>query len=208
MTEDEAYSIIVSRVSRETLDHLHTYHRLLLKWQQVINLVSPSTIDQAWTRHFLDSVQLLDAVERLPDRWIDLGSGGGFPALVCAIASADLCASTHFELVETDTRKCAFLRQVVQETDINVDLHNKRIEEMPPLEAPLITARALAPLPQLLPLVYRHLAPGGVAFLQKGKRHAAELEQAGKDWHMSVETIPSVTATDSVILRIRNLEHA
>ncbi len=208
MTENEARAAISSRVSRETFQSLETYHRLLLKWQKTVNLVSPSTMPEAWTRHFLDSFQLLSLVDLSPRRWVDLGTGGGFPGLVCAIALQSRGEATEFHLIESDTRKCAFLRQVAQKTHTSVHIQNARAETLPPIGAEIVSARALAPLPALLPLVHRHLGPDGTALLQKGARHAEELELARADWQMDVEIVPSVTSADAVILRIRNLTHA
>ncbi|MFW5654432.1 MAG: 16S rRNA (guanine(527)-N(7))-methyltransferase RsmG [Roseicyclus sp.] len=207
MTEAEAREAVAKHVSRETLDRLDTYRELLLKWQKTVNLVSPASTDEIWSRHFLDSLQLVRALDDIPLRWADLGSGGGFPGLVCAIALAER-GETQFHLVESDTRKCAFLRQVLQETSISVSVENARAETLPPIRADIVSARALAPLPRLLPLVHRHVAPQGIALLQKGARHAEELELARVDWQMEVDIVTSVTATDAVILRLRNLAHA
>jgi 16S rRNA (guanine527-N7)-methyltransferase len=208
MTETEARDAIARHVSRETLEKLDIYRDLLLKWQGTVNLVSPGTVQEVWSRHFLDSVQLLQMFDHVPGKWVDLGSGAGFPALVCAIAHPPVEKAIDFILVESDTRKCAFLRRVAQETDTRIIIRNARAESLAPLEADVVTARALAPLPRLLPLVHRHLAPQGIALLQKGARHAEELELARADWQMDVETIASVTSADAVILRLRNLAHA
>jgi 16S rRNA (guanine527-N7)-methyltransferase len=208
MTEAEARAAIAEHVSRETLQRLEIYHDLLLKWQRTMNLVSPGTLQEIWKRHFLDSVQLLQILDHFPKKWVDLGSGGGFPALVCAIAHTPTQKGIDFVLVESDTRKCAFLRTVAQETNTAITVKNARAETIPPLKADVVTARALAPLPRLLPFIHRHLAPDGIALLQKGTRHAEELELARADWQMDVESFPSVTSADAVILRIRNLAHA
>lgn len=208
MTEGDARDEVAARVSRETFDLLEIYYRLLVRWQKTVNLISPTTVDAIWGRHILDSLQLLDHLDFDRGRWVDLGSGGGFPALVCAIGHDAKSEETEFHLIESDTRKCAFLRQVAQDTGIAVHIRNVRAETIPSLEANVVTARALAPLPRLLPLVHRHMAQGGTALLQKGARHVEELEQARRDWQMDVETLPSVTASDAVILRVRNLNHA
>lgn len=208
MTEAEARRAIEADVSRETLDRLEVYHRLLLKWQRTVNLISPATADVVWHRHFLDSLQLLDAVDPASQRWVDLGSGGGFPGLVCAIALASHADGPAIELIESDTRKCAFLREVSRETGVPVVIRNARAEAVEPREADVVTARALAPLPKLLPIVHRHLAPDGIALLQKGARHAEELALARRHWQMEVDVLPSVTASDAVILRLRTLTHA
>jgi 16S rRNA (guanine527-N7)-methyltransferase len=208
MTEDEAKAKIANSVSRETWERLQAYHRLLLKWQPAINLVSPATTGHVWSRHLLDSLQLLEALDDRPASWADLGSGAGFPGLVCAIALDVGPTPIRFDLVEADIRKCTFLRQVAQETRTDLRVHTERAERLAPLAADVVSARALAPLPRLLPLVHRHLAPTGTALLPKGARHAEELELARQYWQMDVDIHPSATAADAVILRIRNLTHA
>jgi 16S rRNA (guanine527-N7)-methyltransferase len=208
VTELEARSRIAERVSRETLARLDVYADLLRKWQKRINLVAPATLDALWQRHFLDSLQVLDASPIREGLWLDLGSGGGFPGLVCAIAALETDPALRFELVDSDTRKCVFLREVARHTGLSVTVHTSRIEALPPRNASVISARALAPLSQLLPLALRHLAPGGICLFQKGAGHGEELESLPEGWQMEVDILPSVTSADSVILRIRNLSHA
>jgi 16S rRNA (guanine527-N7)-methyltransferase len=208
VTEDEAKAHIAARVSRETLERLEAYDGLLRKWQFKVNLVAKGTLDTLWTRHFLDSFQLLDLVPETHGLWLDIGSGGGFPGLVCAICAKDIAFDHHFQLLESDTRKCAFLREVARITNTKVDIRNTRIEAQPTANAAILSARALAPLPKLLAWVQHHLRPDGVCLLQKGAGHGLELESARADWQMDVEVLPSLTSQDSVILRIRNIRHA
>ena len=208
MTEDEAKRVIAADVSRETLNALETYVQILRRWQPKLNLVANATLDSVWSRHILDSLQLLRAAPVGSKSWLDLGSGGGFPGLPCAICAADYDLGTSFELVESDTRKCAFLREVSRQTGVDVIIQNTRIEALEPVGADVVSARALAPLPRLLGWVHRHVAPSGSGLLQKGANHSLELETASADWQMDVDVLPSVTAADSVILRVRNLSHA
>jgi 16S rRNA (guanine527-N7)-methyltransferase len=208
VTDEESRHAIAADVSRETLERLELYRTLLLKWQSTVNLVSPATIDAIWSRHFHDSFQLLSAIDRNAKHWVDLGSGAGFPGLVCAIAARDRPDPPIFSLVESDTRKCAFLREVSRATNTPVTILNARAESIPPLDAHVVSARALAPLTRLLPLVHRHVAPDGAALLQKGVRYAQELELARRDWQMDVDVLRSSTDADAVILRFRNLTHA
>jgi len=208
VTESESKNRIVASVSRETLARLETYEQLLRKWQARVNLVSNGTLPELWSRHFLDSIQLLQHAPKEAELWLDLGSGGGFPGLVCAICAEDYGIDGQFQLVESDTRKCAFLREVARQTEADVTVHNSRIETLVPAAAGIVTARALAPLPRLLNWVHRHMRPDGTCLLQKGAGHGLELETARADWQMDVEIHPSVTAPDSVILRIWNLTHA
>jgi 16S rRNA (guanine527-N7)-methyltransferase len=208
VTEDDAKRRIADRVSRETFERLEIYEQVLRKWQPKLNLVANGTLPELWARHFLDSVQLIDLAPETDGLWLDLGSGGGFPGMVCAISLADTDPAPGFALLESDTRKCAFLREVARQTGVSVDVRNSRIEVCPPAKADIVSARALAPLPRLLDWVHRHLRPDGLCLLQKGANHAMELETARADWQMDVDVEPSMTAPDSVILRIRNLSHA
>jgi 16S rRNA (guanine527-N7)-methyltransferase len=208
VTDAEAKRRIAESVSRETLIRLEIYEQVLRKWQPKLNLISNGTLSELWTRHFLDSFQVFELAPKSGDLWLDLGSGGGFPGMVCAICAAEGESSPRFELVESDTRKCAFLREVARQTGVSVSVRNARIEALPPAGADIVSARALAPLPRLLEWAHRHMRPDGLCLLQKGANHGLELETARADWQMEVDVQPSMTAPDSVILRIRNLSHA
>lgn len=135
-------------VSRETMALLGHYHVLLLKWQNAINLISQGTTGTAWERHFLDSLQLVPYLDKNKEQiLVDMGSGGGFPALVIAIA----CPNITVHMVESDMRKCQFLKTVVRECHLtNAVVHNDAIDTVPPITADILTARALAPLDKLL----------------------------------------------------------
>jgi 16S rRNA (guanine527-N7)-methyltransferase len=208
VTEEEARENIAARVSRETLQRLETYEDLLRRWQPAVNLVGGTTLKFIWRRHFLDSLQVFDMVPDAQGVWLDLGSGGGFPGLVCAIAAKERSLGLEFELVESDVRKCAFIREVARQTATEIRVHNMRIERLAPRSAGIISARALAPLPRLLELAAPHLRPDGICVFQKGASYREELETASAHWQMNAEILPSVTASESVILRIRNLVHA
>ncbi|HYZ22782.1 MAG TPA: 16S rRNA (guanine(527)-N(7))-methyltransferase RsmG [Rhodopila sp.] len=184
---------------------LRRFADLLVRWNARLNLVAPRDVPVLWERHIEDSLQLVPLMPKGVERAIDLGSGGGFPGLVLAIATG-----VRFELIEADQRKAAFLRTAVLETGAPAVVHACRIEaaDVPP--APLVTARALAPLPRLLPLAAPLLAPGGVCLLLKGARVEEELAAAEADWRMDVERWPSRTpariAADGVVLRIAGVE--
>lgn len=208
MTEEEAKAILAARVSRETFERLEVYAALLKKWQKTINLVSPSTIPSLWARHMLDSAQVMDHAPTDAKRWLDLGSGGGFPGLVCAAIAAEGLVRRDITLVEADQRKAAFLREAARQMSVRVDVACCRIEDMPPHEADVVSARALAPLGALCGFAHRHLMQGGIALFQKGARHAQELESARLDWQMDVSTIPSVTDAEAVLFLIERLSHA
>lgn len=192
-------------VSRETEAALRHYCALLLKWQEKINLISPTTTKDAWARHFKDSLQLLT---RLPDsgRLYDLGSGAGFPGLVLAIAQPDL----EVTLVESDSKKCAFLQTVSRETGARVRILNSRIEAAGLSEpAPdILTARALAGLSELLDYAAPWIAanPDLTAFFPKGATYQAELEAAkATGWAFDLDDWPSKTDPAARILRLQNI---
>ena len=117
-------------VSRETIDRLSIYANLLEKWNPRINLVSRSTLDDLWSRHIVDSAQLFELAPVTAKHWVDLGSGGGFPGLVIAILAKELRPELEVVLVESDQRKCAFLRTVSRETNCGAVVHSKRVEEI------------------------------------------------------------------------------
>lgn len=207
MSQDEAKTALASRVSRETLARLEIYAALLEKWQKTINLVAPSTITQIWSRHMLDSAQLMDHVPRTAGSWMDLGSGGGFPGLVCAVIAAETHPNISMTLVEADLRKAAFLRETARQMSVAVGVMSRRIEDLPPSKTDVISARALAPLSSLCRYAKPHLSDSGICLFQKGARHDEELAMAKLDWHMDHTVIPSITEPDAVLLKIEQLHH-
>ncbi len=199
----------LSTVSRETLDRLHAYAALLEKWSAKINLVAPATIADLWDRHIIDSAQVFALAPYDAALWVDLGTGGGLPGLVCAIMARDQMPDCRFVLIESDQRKAAFLMTAARELGLsNVQVLAQRIEAAPPQSAQIVTARALAPLPQLLPLVARHSAAGAVAILPKGKAYAEELEAARKDWHFTATAHVSQTDPLARVLEIKEISRA
>lgn len=193
-------------VSRETYDRLQLMVSELHRWQKIKNLVGPATLAEVWTRHVADSLQLA-AAEPVAARWLDLGSGAGFPGLVVAIAITDR-PGVHVHLVESNARKCAFLRHIARETAAPVTIHNDRIENVIDSFSGMVevvTARALAPLSQLLTWTAPLLTSGAVGLFPKGEAVEAELTEAGKSWRFDAEQIPSRSDPSGRILRIRRL---
>ena len=191
-------------VSRETEARLHAFGDLLRKWNARINLVAPGTIASMWDRHIIDSAQVF-ALAPMAGQWVDLGSGGGLPGLVCAILAQDSQPTCRFTLIESDQRKAAFLLTAATQLGLNVQVLPKRAEQAQPQGADVVTARALAALPVLFPYVERHLHKGGVALLPKGKNYAEELEAARREWQFDVVSHPSQTDPAARILEVRNL---
>lgn len=189
-------------VSRETLERLEIYEALLRKWNPRINLVAKSTLDQIWMRHIADSAQIYQFAKHPVKHWADLGSGAGFPGLVIALMSIDSGSPQRVTLVESDARKCTFLRTVVRETGATADVINARIEEIEPLMADILSARALADLSRLLEFAAVHLAENGTALFLKGVSWKKELEKAQSKWKFEHRVDKSKTEDGPVILSI------
>ena len=193
-------------VSRETFLRLKEYEKLLFKWNAKINLVSRSTLDNFWNRHVLDSAQFLSSVGEKAGKWVDLGSGGGLPGLVVAILSDEVELVNKLFLVEADVRKAVFLKTVCRELGLKVEVYNNRIEELPPMSANIVSARALAPLKTLCLYAKNHLEKGGVAVFAKGENWKAELVEAQKKWIFSYEAVKSTLHEGSVVLVLRGIK--
>ena len=193
-------------VSHETLDRLNIFAALLERWQAKMNLVGPGSMDEMWRRHFFDSAQLLPLVRAAhPDNenllWLDLGSGAGFPGLVLAILSAG-----EMHLVESNGRKCTFLRQVIRETDATAVVHNTRIEDLPAMKPDVITSRALADVENTLELAENFLCADTEIWLHKGQHIEKELTRATISWIMQVEKHPSRSDPSGTILCLKGIQ--
>jgi 16S rRNA (guanine527-N7)-methyltransferase len=191
-------------VSRETWTRLDRFVALLLDRQQTMNLVAASTLPQLWTRHIADSLQLL-ALAPAARRWIDFGSGAGFPGLVIACALADTPASA-VHLVESTRKKAAFLAEVARELSLPVTVHAERIEDFATanrVSFDVVTARAVAPLSKLLGYAIPLLKRGAVGLFPKGQDVGAELTEASKYWTMRAELIESKTDPRGRIVVVR-----
>ena len=193
-------------VSRETTDRLETYRQLLLRWNPKINLVSKSTLADAWKRHMVDSGQIFELAPENARLWADFGSGGGFPGAVIAIIALEKNPDMTTALVESDQRKATFLRTVIRETGAKATVLAKRIEQVDPLLADVVSARALAPLTALLGFAEIHLATGGTAIFPKGATADKEIAVALESWRFDCEKIPSETDESGIILKIGYIE--
>ncbi|MAM63437.1 16S rRNA (guanine(527)-N(7))-methyltransferase RsmG [Maritimibacter sp. UBA3975] len=197
-----------SNVSRETLDKLTTYAALLERWNPKINLVSKQTLPELWSRHFLDSAQLLSLAPEKATSWLDLGTGGGFPGLIVAILASEKRPKLNVTCVESDQRKSAFLRTVTRETGASATILSRRIEILEPQGADIVSARALAPLKTLLGFARRHLSSDGIALFPKGSSSAPEIQEALETWTFQADTYPSLTHDNAVILKIGDIHRA
>jgi 16S rRNA (guanine527-N7)-methyltransferase len=188
-------------VSRETLKKLDLYVETLLRWQRRINLVAPATVEHVWERHILDSAQIARLLDPEDRAIADFGTGAGLPGMIMAIMT-----QRRIDLVESDQRKAAFLREAARVTSSDVIVHNLRIEALEKEDYDVVVARALAPLDRLLELAVQKIRIGGRIIAPKGKRIEEELTQANKRWTMSVEFIPSLTASDAKIAVMRDVK--
>lgn len=191
-------------VSRETISRLETYLAQLVKWQRAINLVSPNTLPDAWNRHFVDSAQLLPLIPKHVKKIADLGCGAGFPGLVLAILNPDL----DIHLVESDDKKCQFLKHVSRETNCAVTVYNARIEScINDIKPDLITARALAPLDKLLSYckVCFEENPSLEFLFLKGERAEEEIKEARKSYKFDCQLYPSETDENARIIHLSNV---
>lgn len=192
-------------VSRETLDKFKTYGDLLIKWQKAKNLVANSTLDDIWRRHFLDSAQMARPIRDVfGDKQLtimDIGSGAGFPGLVLSTMGV---GEAH--MVESNGRKCIFMRQVSRETGANAQVHNQRIEEISPFPVDIITSRACARIVQLLDWATPFLNPSVEMWLLKGETADEELTEAKAYWNMTVSREKSLSDPSGAILRLRDIK--
>jgi 16S rRNA (guanine527-N7)-methyltransferase len=203
---DPARTAVERAVSRETFRRLETIVDLLLKWQKTINLVAPATLSEIWSRHIADSLQLIHHVPGDTRRWVDLGSGGGFPGLVVAAALKER-PGADVHLVESDTRKAAFLREAARVAELPVQVHAKRIELISQELAPstqVVSARALAPLPKLLEFAEPFLAAGALGVFPKGRDAERELTEARKGWTLDCDLRASVSDSHARVLLVRS----
>lgn len=195
------------RVSRETSERLDHFSALFQKWAKSINLVAPSTLRDLWHRHIGDSAQIYQ-LSPGPKRWVDLGSGGGFPGIITAIFLAEL-NDGWVHLVESNNKKAAFLRVALNETGARGSVHPIRIESAPASipSCDAISARALADLPLLLEYCAPWMTMAGKprAFFHKGRDYQQEVDKAVGRFQFDLIKHTSVIEPDSVVLEIANL---
>ncbi len=188
-------------VSRETLARLKAYADMLLDWNERHNLVARSTLPDLWQRHFWDSAQLAPLIPDTAKTLADLGSGAGFPGLVLAAMRPELAVTLH----EATTKKCAFLQAAADRMVLRVSIANARMEDLPPRPFDVVTARACAPLPQLLEYAHRFMSPNSVCLFLKGQNVGSELTEAAKYWNIKVSQVPSQTDPSGAIVTVREL---
>lgn len=193
-------------VSRGTLERLEVLVDELLRWNTRINLIGRDTAGLVWSRHVEDSIQTFRCWSGQGSRWVDLGSGGGFPGLVVAALAAEEAPGLSVTLIEADARKAAFLAQAGRAMGVPVEVRAARVEAAAGAVGEVVSARALAPLPKLLALAFPHLTAGAQAIFPKGRTFRSEIEEARRTWAFACEAVPSRTDPEAAILSITALE--
>ena len=197
----------ITRVSRETITSLKKYEDILTKANKNFNLIGNSTINDIWIRHFLDSAQVIDFIDKNEKTLIDLGSGAGFPGLVLSIIAKDRKIPLKVKLIEKSSKKAKFLKKLIDEFQLNAEVINKNIFEYPKkLSGDVFLARAFKPLKIILPLIHNKVENWKKIFVFLGKTGKNELLQASKSWHIEYKQRMSVTSSDSIILQINKVK--
>lgn len=192
-------------VSRETIERLEAFEALTRKWNPSINLVARSTLGDLWVRHIVDSAQLFQYAPPNPAHWVDIGSGGGFPGIVMAAMAKELTPDTRFTLIESDQRKATFLRTAARELSLDVKVLADRVENVPPQQADVMSARALSALDALFPLISGHISETTTSIFPKGKTFSDEIKQAKQNWHFDLASHISITEPDARILVVKEI---
>jgi len=196
-----------TRVSRETIISFKKYEDILVKANLELNLIGKSTINQIWERHFLDCVQVIDFIDKNDKTLVDLGSGAGFPGLVLAIASKDRKIPLKIKLIEKSPKKIKFLKNLINELDLNVEIINQNIlKETNELYDDVIIARAFKPLKIILELIHNKAKKWKKIFIFLGKTGKIELLEASKNWDIEYKQRVSITSSDSLIIEINRLK--
>ena len=195
----------VFNVSRETLESFCEYEALLFKWNKKINLVSKNSLAHIWQRHFLDSAQIISHVDALGKRWVDVGSGAGFPGLVVALLLRDRNIDCDITLVEKNTKKVFFLRELIRRFNLNIRVVNDNIEAIKPLNADILTARAFSALKDLIEIAIYHRRKEGICLFLKGENYRFEIDKTLNYCFFDYDIIDSLTSSSGKIIRVGNI---
>ncbi|WP_424983364.1 16S rRNA (guanine(527)-N(7))-methyltransferase RsmG [Maritalea sp. S77] len=190
----------------QIMSDLSGYENQLIKWQKIKNLVSRETLSEIWSRHFLDSLQLIPMIPEESKVILDMGSGGGFPAIPLAIVLKNQSIAVH--LVESNGRKGSFLRQIVRDLGLNASVHTERVESLKPQEIghiDVFTARAFASLTDVCGYIYPLWQQNSVGLFQKGRGYSKEIEESLQKWRYSYSTVESETLGDAAIVKMTDL---
>ena len=197
----------ITQVSRETITSLKKYEDILIKANKTLNLVGNSTINDIWTRHFLDSAQVIDFIDKNDKTLVDLGSGAGFPGLVLAITLKDRKIPLKIKLIDKSPKKVKFLKDLINKLQLDVEVINQNILEDPKkLLDDVFVARAFKPLKIILQLIHNKAKNWKKIFIFLGKTGKNELLQASKSWDIEYKQRVSVTSNDSTVIEINRLK--
>jgi 16S rRNA (guanine527-N7)-methyltransferase len=192
-------------VSRETLNDFYEYKTLLSKWNEKINLVSKNTLVDIWERHFLDSGQIIKHVEASGKRWVDVGSGAGFPGLVVALLLRDRKIDCDLILVEKNLKKVLFLNEVIRKLNLSVKVVSDNIYTLEPLNADILTARAFSELNNLIEIAFRHRKKEGICLFLKGENYRIELDKTLNYWFFDYDIVDSLSSSSGKIIRVKKI---
>ena len=192
-------------VSRETLKGFYEYKTLLSKWNEKINLVSKNTLVDVWERHFLDSGQIIKHLEASGKRWVDVGSGAGFPGLVVALLLRDRKIDCDLVLVEKNPKKCFFLNEIIRKLNLSVEVVNDNIYTLEPLNADILTTRAFSELNNLIEIAFRHRKKEGICLFLKGENYRIELDKTLNYWFFDYDIVDSLSSSSGKIIRVKKI---
>ena len=192
-------------VSRETLNGFYEYESLLSKWNEKINLVSKNTLTDIWERHFLDSGQIIKHVDASGKKWVDVGSGAGFPGLVVALLLRDRKIDCDLILVEKNPKKGFFLNEVIRKLNLSVEVVNDNIDILEPLNADILTARAFSELNNLIEIAFRHRKKEGICLFLKGENYRIELDKTLNYWFFDYDIVDSLSSSSGKIIRVKKI---
>lgn len=195
----------INNVSRETIELLRVYEKSLHEWQTKFNLVSNASLEDAWNRHFLDSIQLFKFIPEGAKSLCDFGSGAGFPGMVLAVLAAEKTPYLKVSLIESIRKKTLYLNEVSKITGVNVEILNERIENIKSRQFDVITSRAMASLSELLNYTQKFFKKNTTCIFPKGKSYADEIAEAKRLWNFKCDVVPSEQSDEGVILIITNL---
>ena len=194
------------QVSRETISSLKKYEDLLIKYNSGLNLVGKSTINKIWSRHFLDSAQVIDLIDKNINSCIDIGSGAGFPGLVLALLLKHKKSQVNFKILEKSPKKCNFLKLVSSELGLDTEIICQDIKNIKKINCDFAIARAFKPLPEIFEIIHSKINFSAKLVLFLGAKQSGLLDEASKKWNMEYKQRKSITSSDSLIIEVNKLE--
>ena len=194
------------QVSRETISSLKKYEDLLIKHNSGLNLVGKSTINEIWSRHFLDSAQVIDLIDKNINSCIDIGSGAGFPGLVLALLLKHKKSQANFKILEKSPKKCNFLKLVSSELGLDTEIICQDIKNIKKINCDFAIARAFKPLPEIFEIIHSKINFSAKLVLFLGAKQSGLLDETSKKWNMEYKQRKSITSSDSLIIEVNKLE--